>query len=310
VLSIERKTDMNLSGLHLLLTYQCNIECDHCFVWGSPWQSGTMTFENVGEILKQGRDLGTVKWIYFEGGEPFLYYAVLIAGVLQAAQMDFKVGVVSNGYWATDVNDAMICLKPLAGFIHDLSVSSDLYHYTQELSEQAQNARIAARKLGIPVCVITIAQPEETNAVSVVGQLPAGESAVRYRGRAAKNLVARAVQEHWSRFTECLFEDLREPGRVHVDPFGNLHICQGICIGNLFRMPLREICARYDPASHPIIGPLFEGGPAGLVRSYGLSHAETYADACHLCYEARCTLRGKFPEILGPDQIYGVLEEE
>ena len=34
---------MKLSGLHLLLTCQCTFECDHCFVWGSPWQSGVMT---------------------------------------------------------------------------------------------------------------------------------------------------------------------------------------------------------------------------------------------------------------------------
>ena len=40
---------MELTGLHLLLTYQCNLECDHCFVWGSPWQSGTMTLQNVRE---------------------------------------------------------------------------------------------------------------------------------------------------------------------------------------------------------------------------------------------------------------------
>ena len=31
---------MKLTGLHLLLTYQCVLECDHCFVWGSPWQKG------------------------------------------------------------------------------------------------------------------------------------------------------------------------------------------------------------------------------------------------------------------------------
>jgi len=121
---------MKLSGLHLLLTYQCNLECDHCFVWGSPWQNATMTLHIVREILNQGKDLGTVKWIYFEGGEPFLYYAVLVKGIQEAAQMDFRVGIVSNGYWATDENDAVECLKPLAGLVQDLSVSSHLYHTT------------------------------------------------------------------------------------------------------------------------------------------------------------------------------------
>jgi hypothetical protein len=110
----------------------------------------------------------------------------------------------------------------------------------------------------------------------------------------------------WRQFTECPYEDLREPGRVHLDPFGNVHICQGILIGNILRTPLKQICETYDPASHPITGPLLEGGPAGLVRRYDLGHEDGYADACHLCDEARRALRARFPEILQPDQVYGV----
>ena len=63
---------MELSGLHLLLRYRCTLECEHFFVWGSPWQSGTMTLLDVRHILQQAEDLSMVKWIYFEGGEPFL----------------------------------------------------------------------------------------------------------------------------------------------------------------------------------------------------------------------------------------------
>jgi hypothetical protein len=128
-----------------------------------------------------------------------------------------------------------------------------------------------------------------------------------YRGRAAEELVARAPEQRgWEDLTECPFEDLHEPGRVHVDPLGNLHLCQGISLGNLYRRPLREICEAYDPAAHPIAGPLLDGGPAALVERYGLPHEKRYADACHLCYEARRALRTRFPEILAPDQMYGV----
>ena len=299
---------MKLSGLHLLLTYQCNLECDHCFVWGSPWQSGTMTLRNVRHILQQAKDLGTVKWFYFEGGEPFLYYAILLKGVQEAASMGFQAGIVSNGYWATNVEDALEWLRPFAELIQDLSISSDLYHWSDKLSQQAKNACAAAEQLGIPLGVISIAQPEVTNAASAVGQLPASETAVMYRGRAAEKLVPQAVRWPWGQFTECPYEDLREPGRLHVDPFGNLHICQGISLGNLFHTPLSEICETYDPDSHPITGPLLEGGPVELVRRYELPHEESYADACHLCCEACRALRGRFPEILMPDQMYGVVE--
>ena len=299
---------MKLSGLHLLLTYQCTFECDHCFAWGSPWQTGVMTLENIRHILRQAQDSGTVKSIYFEGGEPFLYYAVLLKGVQEAAQQGFQVGIVSNSYWATDEQDALECLRPLAGCLSDLSISSDLYHYSEKLSQQARHARAAADKLNIPVGVISIARPDVAEAASSSGQLPESESGVMYRGRAAEKLVAQATHQPWEQFAECPHEDLREPGRVHVDPFGNLHICQGISVGNLFETPLREICQAYHADSHPIVGPLLAGGPAELVRCYDLPHTTRYADACHLCYEARRALRGSFPNTLTPDQMYGVPE--
>jgi hypothetical protein len=300
---------MKLSGLHLLLTYQCNMECDHCFVWGSPRQTGTMTLRDVRTILEQAAETDSVEWIYFEGGEPFLYYPVLLAGVKEAAAKGFRVGLVSNGYWATSVEDALEWLRPFAGLIQDLSISSDLYHWSEELSRQARNATAAAERLAIPLGLISIAQPDAADAHSAVGQLPGGESAVMYRGRAAEKLVGDAPRRPWDSFAQCPHEDLREPGRVHVDPLGNLHICQGISIGNVFRTPLREVCRTYDPRSHPITGPLLEGGPAQLARHYDLPHEETCADACHLCCEACRALRQRFPDILTPDQMYGVFAE-
>jgi len=50
---------------------------------------------------------------------------------------------------------------------------------------------------------------------------------------------------------------------------------------------------------------LLTGGPVALVQEYNLPHEENYADACHLCFEARRELRARFPEILKPDQMYG-----
>jgi hypothetical protein len=299
---------VNLVGLHLLLTYQCLFECDHCFVWGSPFQSGTMTLEAIRSILDQAEELGTVQSIYFEGGEPFLYYPIMLKGVQLASERGFQIGIVTNSYWATSEQDAVEWLKPLKGLIQDLSISSDLYHYDEDLSQQARNARAAAERLGLPIGVISIAQPEAKDAAASEGMLPLGESEVMYRGRATQTLVDKADPKPWETFQECPHEDFREPGRVHLDPIGNLHICQGVSMGNLFQTPLRKICETYDPDSHPMIGPLLRGGPAGLVRHFNLPHEARYADACHLCYHARILLRDQFPEILCPDQMYGVAE--
>jgi len=294
-----------LSGLHLLLTYECNYQCEHCFVWGGPSQTGTMTLETVRDIVGQATALGTVEWIYFEGGEAFLYYDLLLAGIRLAKDAGFKVGIVTNAYWASTDADAVKWLKPTAGLLDDLSISSDAYHGCDEDAEPPETARRAAQRLGIPVDFISVAEPGAADVPGAAGRLPAGESAVLYRGRAAELLASRVDSKPWEQFKECPWENLRNPGRIHVDPFGNLHICQGISIGNLLERSLPDILRNYDADKHPIVGPLLAGGPAEIVRKYDLPHEDGYADHCHLCYESRCALRERFPDVLTPDQMYG-----
>ena len=234
-----------------------------------------------------------------------MYHPILVRGVQMAAQAGFQVGIVTNGYWATCEEDAVEWLKPFAQLIQDLAVSTDLYHWDDKISRQAANARAAAKELGIPAGIITVAQCDEDSAASVVGQLPPQESAVMYRGRAAEKLAQKVKGRPWTEFTACTRENLRDPQRVHVDPLGYVHLCQGISLGNLFHSSLKDMCENYDAEKHPIVGPLIAAGPAELVRHYDLAHLDWYADACHLCYDARSRLRGRFSEILGPDQMYG-----
>jgi MoaA/NifB/PqqE/SkfB family radical SAM enzyme len=304
---------MKLTGIHFLLTFQCNFECDHCFVWGSPWQSGTFTLGKIQKALIQAKEVGTVEWIYYEGGEPNLYYPILLKAVQEASQLGFQVGIVSNAYWATSQQDARVWLEPFVGLVQDLSVSTDLFHYKEQFSQQARHATTAADELGIPMGVISVAHPETCSSENsqvkpASGQLPLGESGVMYRGRAAEKLIQYAKYQPWREFNRCPHEDLREPGRVHLDPFGNLHICQGISIGNLYEIPLKKICKKYNPDAHPIVAPLLSGGPAELARQYGFKPDQGYADACHLCFTTRKALRTQFPQTLTPDQMYGVID--
>lgn len=298
---------MRLTGLHLLLTYQCTFECDHCFVWGSPWQSGTMTLENIRNILQQGKELGSADWIYFEGGEPTLYYPILLRGVQEAKALGFRTGIVSNAFWANSLEDALETLKPFAGMVDDLTISSDLFHYSEKLSHQARFASQAAEQLGISLGTISVAHPDATLREAPIGQIPSGESAVMHRGRAAVKLAEKAAQKTWQHFDACPYEDFIDPGRVHIDPLGNLHLCQGISIGNLFQTPLKQIITDYEPSDTPVIRELIAGGPLKVATEYALPVQDAYADACHLCYEARLALRQRFPEILAPDQMYGIV---
>ena len=297
---------VEISGLHILLTYRCTFECDHCFVWGSPRQEGTFTLADIERVLVQAQAVPTLRTVYFEGGEPFLFHPILVAGVRAAAQRGFEVGIVTNGYWATSIEDAIEWLRPMAGLLIDLSVSTDLLHYDQVVSHESRNVQAACKRLGIPFATITCELPQPAPLAPLQGKgQPVEGGSIMYRGRAIASFAGEAAKRPWDSFDGCPHEDLAAPDRVHLDPLGNLHLCQGLVMGNVFERPLREIVDTFTPQQDPVVGPLLAGGPAQLVRAYDVPHAEDYTDACHLCYTTRQFLRPRFAKTLVPGQMYG-----
>jgi hypothetical protein len=303
-----------LTGIHFLLTYTCNYECDHCFVYCSPRAEGTFTMKQIRKVLEEGRRIGTVDWIYYEGGEPMLYYPVLVVALKAARDMGFKTGVVSNGYFATCEEDAELWLRPLVDVgIADISISDDTFHGGEEQREDtsAKRALAAARKVGAPVASICIEEPTvETGGNSRSGKgAPVVGGGALFKGRAAEKLTPGLPRRGFKELRECPHEELEKPERVHVDSLGNVHLCQGVSMGNMWKTPLSALVKGYDPQAHPICGPLLKGGPALLAAEYGVEHEDHYVDECHMCFLVRRALMERFPEYLTPPQVYGFEEE-
>ena len=297
-----------MTGIHILLTYKCLFECDHCFVYSSPQSEGTFTYKQICKVLDESIKIGTIKWIYFEGGEPFLYYPLLLEGVKEASLRGFKVGIVTNAYFATSEQDAEKWLVPLSKMdVCDLRISNDLFHSEDQNSSYAKNALNSARKLGLSAGTIAIDEPttKKKNRTRKKGE-PIVEGDVMFKGRAIEKLSAGLPRVNWKEFTECPFEDLVSPERVHVDAFGNVHLCQGISMGNMWKTPLSVLVKNYKIESHPICKFISNGGPIKLTEQYGVIHEDFYIDACHLCFETRKKLIDKFPHFLAPRQVYGL----
>ncbi len=298
-----------LTGLHFLLTYMCNSECDHCFVYSSPRAKGTFTLSQIRKLLDEATRIGTIEWIYFEGGEPFLFYPIMLEGIKTARNMGFQVGVVTNSYFATDTDDIEVWLKPLYEMgVADLSISNDPYHYEDEKENPSIHAREVASSLNMPTREIHIESPSVTTGVDE--EQPKGKPIIggdtMFRGRAVEKLTAGLPRRWWEEFTECPYEDLESPKRVHLDPYGNVHLCQGLNMGNAWETPLSKMVKNYDAGSHPICGPLAKGGPALLAKEYKVKHEDKYVDACHFCYLVRLALLDRFPQYLSPRQVYGL----
>ncbi|MFX0082709.1 MAG: radical SAM protein [Candidatus Hodarchaeota archaeon] len=294
-----------LRGIHFLLTYTCNYTCDHCFLYCSPSSQGTFTLTQIKEVINEAKKIGTVEWIYFEGGEPFLYYPIMVEGIKFAKEQGFKVGIVTNSYWATSITDAEIWLKPFTVLgVDDVSISDDAFHYEDEKQNLSKVAKKASDNLNLPSMTICIEEP------TVKKEQEKGEPVISggamFKGRAVETLIEGLPKRPWGELNECPYEDFNGLGRIHVDPFGNAHICQGLSIGNFWETPLSELVKNYDANSHPILGPLIRGGPAQLVKEFDIEHENEYVDECHLCYLARLSLIDNFPKYLAPRQVYGL----
>ena len=105
-----------LTGIHILLTFMCNEACDHCFVFSGPNAKGTFTLSQLRTVLDEATKLGTIEWVYFEGGEPFLFYPTMIEGMRIARSKGLKVGLVTNAYYATSEEDAELWLREVLSF--------------------------------------------------------------------------------------------------------------------------------------------------------------------------------------------------
>jgi len=297
-----------LTGIHFLLTYKCIYECDHCFVYSSPQAEGTFTLDQIDKVLDEAEKIGTIEWIYFEGGEPFLYYPLLVEGVKSASLRGFKTGIVTNAYFANSIKDTIKWLQPLHELgVSDLSISDDLFHNAGTNDTPSKIAIKAAKKLGMNINSISICEPDSKHGkIDRKKGEPVVGGDVMFKGRAADKLAKDLPRVNWNEFTECPYEELVNPERVHVDAFGNVHICQGISMGNMWKKQLSELVMNYDVNKHPICSLLADGGPVKLTESYKVEHEDSYIDACHLCYETRKKLIDRFPKLLIPKQVYGI----
>ena len=297
-----------LTGIHILLTYRCTYECDHCFLHCGPGRAGAFTIPQLGILFDEIRRIGTIRTVYFEGGEPFLHYATLVEGVRMAREAGYETGIVTNAYWATSLEDAICCLRPFRDLgLADLSVSDDEFHGSGDGQGSPRLAQLAAAELGIPCAKVCIEKPraEEPGSEGRKGK-PVVGGTVLFKGRAAEKLVAGLPTRPAAEMTACPHEDLATPERVHVDAYGNVHLCQGISMGNMWTTPLSTLVRDYNAAHHPIAGPILRGGPAQLARDFGFDARGQFVDECHFCYTVRKSLAPRFPDWLCPREVYGL----
>jgi hypothetical protein len=279
----------SLASVHFLITYGCSSECDHYFLWGSARRQSSMTASQVDQFLYQVVSLKTVAKVCAEGGESFTCYDVLLHFLRTATARGLSASALTNASWVGSRQEAETRVAELvAAGLTGLGVSTDEWHRKSIPVERVDTLLEVCAAAGL-----------------AANRMETRREGVMFRGRAAERLAPLAPARAAREFTACPHEKLDAPSRVHLDCYGRLHLCQGLCVGAGDSVAAWD---GYDPAAHPIIRLLLDGGPYTLGRyaaDRGFDLAAGYADACHLCYRAREFLRPYFPHLLGPDEMYG-----
>jgi MoaA/NifB/PqqE/SkfB family radical SAM enzyme len=92
----------------IFLLEECNFSCDHCVRSDEPMDQGyRLTFQQLNNCLTDCRELQTIKWVHFSGGEPTLWTESdfdLVDLLLAISRAGFEPGFTTNGSYFIDQN--------------------------------------------------------------------------------------------------------------------------------------------------------------------------------------------------------------
>ncbi|MBN1117081.1 MAG: 4Fe-4S cluster-binding domain-containing protein [Bacteroidales bacterium] len=319
---------LKLTGITWITTYNCNLSCNHCF-FETKGEKKYMNPDMIDLVLKDFPYDKHMFWQHLSGGEIFIDQKKL-KEILKRIRKYFQknIGLSTNAYWATEIKKTEQTVSELQKIgVTGIAVSADYYHQQQMpetgpgnlvkvISQSSlkthtyiMGARLAegiqgAEKINKETELIT-------NRVDGGAGFPVASATERSIGKGSAINIPKKRKIPQGKCTElntCLGERSPfNPAMVWIDPYGNVMICYGIVIGNVFQTPFREIVENYNVSAIPILEKLDKEGPKGLFSEaleQGLIVPEEFYDECDLCYQSRKYLRNLYPEVFKPDECY------
>jgi hypothetical protein len=314
----------------LLMTYRCTLACAHCLFNCGPRQP--RRYHSVEHGVRYLRMLHeTDRVIHIAGGEAMMEYETMLAICREASSYEAAPHFVeTNATWCTNTALVRRRLRELKETgMRGLYISADPFHLAFfPVDRYLRCYEVAVELFGEENVMAPKATRQELQEMQEIGRDPerlaelVRESPPQMVGRAgealARLLPPRPIEELggdglWQGEPEgmsCAREfDPDTMWEMHIDPYDNIQTCCGVIVGNGRRTPLPELMAAGFAEGNPIVAALCEEGPVGLLRmaeALGYQRVE-YVQKCHLCWEVRRFLRPHYPEVLGPDEIYGTL---
>jgi len=307
----------------LLYTYRCSIACRHCLFGCTPTRPRVHTSTpRALNHLRALHELGRV--IHIAGGEAMLFWDDL----RDVLERSFAEGVhphfiESNCSFAVD--DAIVAerLRVLkANGVSGILISSDAFH--QAVVPPERFLRVRRQAYDLFGARNVWCSRESDDAITALATIAADEARLRDYARGYRPSLVGTAHRELRRFFDplpvgegfcgtadapgCPVEFSERIWEVHIDPYENIQTNCGVIIGNAERTTPAEVLSRGPANANFIARLLADGGPYALAKMarerHGFAVPGTAVSKCDLCFTTRLFLRGFYPEILGPEEVY------
>jgi len=290
-----------------LITERCNIACSHCWFSSGPDKTARMGLGEACGYIDQAGEIPSVRWISFTGGEPLLLPEMIRRLVGHASKMGLKTECVTNCFWASTEEEALMQMGRLKDAGLDvINISADDFHQRHIPFDRVRNCYRAAERLGLKVVIMSaVARSSKLGVREVVELL--GNQGIRIVGGGAQGVSTSALAVETAFIPVGRAAEIPEDERIRGDgplegpcgvvlrdiaiaPSGRVLPCcsaAGLAevaeVGNLRRDGLRRLIE--EASRLRLFRVLSTEGPSGLQRLIGSRRSEGYVNRCHLCYE-------------------------
>ena len=320
--------------LGIILSYRCHSGCKHClYNCGPGWEKEPMSPEVLRQALQAVTAWPQPPQVHFTGGEPFLYFPLLLEGAHLANELGIVSYVETSAGWCVDDAETVERFAELqrAG-LQAVLISCSPFHAERIPPARTVRAfRAALQIFGSSGVILYL--PEFLQVIQrfdVERPTPISQYVEEFGVEGARRILwqgygiisgGRSGYElgHLvSRYPATTFAeadcaaDILYAHHSHLDLYGNYisGFCGGLTVGDWH--DLRQLLADFRAKRYPpLIEVLIEEGPYGLLQLARDRHdyeplSEGYAGKCHLCVDVRRHLvaTGKFKE-LRPQAFYG-----
>lgn len=290
----------------LIITERCNAACPHCWFNSGPYKGRDMSLKEAEAYIDQVREIPSVRYISFTGGEPFLLPKMLLRLVRYASDVGLYTECVTNSFWASTEGAAERMLRRLIDSgLEVINLSVDDFHQSLIPFERVLNSYRAARRLGLKIVLMCAASKSGRIRIEEVKRM-LGDEDIYIIGRGEQRGYPQVIamemgfipagrgadipEEEWLKGDGPLEGGCHVVLRdIAVAPGGGVLPCcsaagtiKNLLIGNARVKRLRDILE--EAWRRPIFKLLRDRGPLGLADEFE-NRPLAYVNKCHLCYD-------------------------